>query len=118
VLRRIRLEPLLALDGVINLFRRDHSLFHKTVRDHGSYRAVEEVQDPAMNASQAAASSKVMPASFRTSPMLSRHCFTSASKSSGIWPVFRSEPVWPAIYSVSSIRMPGLNGFPVGKSFG
>jgi hypothetical protein len=53
VLRRIRHKPLLALDGAIDLFRRDPLLFHKTVRDHGRIRAVEEVQDPLMNPSQA-----------------------------------------------------------------
>jgi hypothetical protein len=53
VLRRIRLKPLLAFDGAIDLFRRDHPLLRKTVRDHGHHRAVEEVQDPVMNASQA-----------------------------------------------------------------
>ena len=53
MLRRIRLKPLLALDGVIDLLRRDHALFHKPVRDHRSHRAVEEVQYPVVNASQA-----------------------------------------------------------------
>src|SRR5438874_8390932 len=49
VLRRIRLKPLLAFDGPIDLFRRDHPLFRKTVRDHGRHRAVEEVKDSVMN---------------------------------------------------------------------
>ena len=38
---------------MIDLFRRDHPRFHKTVRDHGRNRAVEEVQDPMMDPSQA-----------------------------------------------------------------
>lgn len=53
MLRRIRTKPLLAFDSVIDLFRRDHPLFRKTLGDHGRHRAVEEVQDPIMNASQA-----------------------------------------------------------------
>src|ERR1041384_7255013 len=59
-----------------------------------------------------------MPASFRISPILSRHLLTSASKSEGISPDFKSCPVWPAMYSVSPTMIPGLNGRPVGKSFG
>jgi hypothetical protein len=50
--RRIRLKPLLALNGVIGLFGRDYSLFHKTVRGHGRNRSVKEVQDPVVNAAQ------------------------------------------------------------------
>lgn len=53
MLRRIRPKPLLALDGLIDLLRRDHPLFHKPVRDDRSHRAVEEVQYPVVNASQA-----------------------------------------------------------------
>ena len=53
VLRRIRLKPLLALDGAIDLFRRDYALFRNTVRDHRRNRAVKEVQDPVVNAAQA-----------------------------------------------------------------
>ena len=53
MLRRILLKPLLALDGVIDLLRRDHPLFDKAVKDHGRHRAVEEVQYPVVNASQA-----------------------------------------------------------------
>jgi len=51
--RRIRLEPLLALYGAINLLRRDRPLFHKAVRNHCCERPVEEVQDPVVNASKA-----------------------------------------------------------------
>jgi hypothetical protein len=54
VLRRVRLKPLLAFDRPVDLFR-DHPLFRKTVRDHGRHRAMEEVQDPVMNASRAGA---------------------------------------------------------------
>ena len=50
--RRIRLKPLLVLYGAIDLLRRDHLLFHKTVRDHRCDRPVEEVQDPVMNSSK------------------------------------------------------------------
>ena len=39
---RILLKPLLALDGAINLLRRDRHLFHKTVRDHCCERPVDE----------------------------------------------------------------------------
>jgi len=53
MLRRIRFKPLLALDSMIDLLRWDDPLFHKTVRDHGRNRAMEEVQDPVMNPSQA-----------------------------------------------------------------
>ena len=44
VRQRIRLKALLAPDGVIDLLRRHHPLFHKPVRDHGQRCAVEEVQ--------------------------------------------------------------------------
>ena len=46
-------QPLLALYGLIDVFRRDHPLFHKTVGNNGRHRAMEEVQDPMVNASQA-----------------------------------------------------------------
>jgi hypothetical protein len=55
VLRRIRLKPVLAFDGAIGLFRRDHPLLRKTVRDYGRHRAMEELQDPVVNALQAGA---------------------------------------------------------------
>ena len=46
-------KPLLSFNGPIDLLRRDRPLLRKTVRDHGRHCAVEEVQGPVVNASQA-----------------------------------------------------------------
>ena len=53
MVRRIRFKSLLALNGVIDLLRRDRPLFHKSVRDHRRDCALEKIQYPMVNSSQA-----------------------------------------------------------------
>ena len=51
--RRIRFEPLLALDGAVDLPRRNDPFLDQAVRDHCRDRPIEEVQNPVMNSLKA-----------------------------------------------------------------
>ena len=42
-------EPLLALNGTVNLLRRDGPLFDQPMRDHCRHRPVEEIQNTVLN---------------------------------------------------------------------
>jgi hypothetical protein len=50
---RVDFEPLHALNGAVNLLRRDGPLFDQAMRDHRRDCSVEEVQDSVVNALKA-----------------------------------------------------------------